>query len=132
VTSGVRSARTKYNYRQAFSYFLKYLRITDPSPLLQEDPRILEAKIIVFIIAENKKLSHNSIKTFQAAVKRFFDMKDIPLNKRKISKCIPAEENAKEDLAYTHEEVQKILAASDEPSRIALLLMASTGMRMAT
>jgi hypothetical protein len=62
VTAGVRADRTKENYRWAFDYFLKYLKIDDPLPLLQKDPRILESTIIEYIIwlEEERKLSHSA------------------------------------------------------------------------
>jgi hypothetical protein len=54
MTSGVRAARTKHNYRWAFNYFLKYLKITDPSSLVEKDPRILESMIIEFATSKQE------------------------------------------------------------------------------
>jgi integrase len=132
VTSGLRSAYSKEHYKWAFKTFLTHIQIEDPSTLLQKDPRFLESIIIEYIIymAEDKHLSHNSIRGAMNPILHFFEMNDIVLNKRKISKFVPADENSKEDKAYTHEEIQKLLAASDERFKCVILLMASTGMRV--
>jgi integrase len=53
------------------------------------------------------------------------------LNKRKIKRFLPPDESTKqEDRAYTHEEIQQMLLNCDERSRVVILLMASTGMRI--
>ena len=85
-----------------------------------------------FIIwmAEEKKLTHNSIKTITTSVFHFFEMNDVLVNRHKVSKFIPLDENNTEDRAYTHEEIQKVLAVSDERLKVVVLLMASTGMRV--
>jgi hypothetical protein len=81
-------------------------------------------------MAEEKKLRHNSVKSILAAVIHFFELNDIVLNRHKIGKFMPADEDVKEDRCYTHEEIAKLLAASDERFRVCILLMASTGMRV--
>lgn len=132
VTAGLRSTYSKEHYKWAFKTFLTHIQIEDPSTLLQKDPRFLESTIIEYIVymAEEKHLSHNSIRGAMSPILHFFEMNDILLNKHKISKFVPADENCKEDKAYTHEEIQKLLAASDERFKVVILLMASTGMRV--
>lgn len=57
-------------------------------------------------------------------------MNDVLLNKRKITRFIPEDEDHEEDECYTHQEIQRLLSVSDERIRVAILLMASTGMRI--
>jgi integrase len=58
-------------------------------------------------------------------------MNDVLLNKRKIKRFLPADRRATDrDRAYTHEEIQRILLNCDERTRIIVLLLASTGMRI--
>jgi integrase len=57
-------------------------------------------------------------------------MNDGLLNKRKITRFIPEDEDREEDECYTHQEIQRLLSVSDERIRVSILLMASTGMRI--
>jgi integrase len=57
-------------------------------------------------------------------------MNDVILNKKKISRFLPEDVSNHADRAYTHEEIQKLLQRCDELSRVIILLMASTGMRI--
>jgi integrase len=58
-------------------------------------------------------------------------MNDILLNKRKIKRFLPADRRATDrDRAYTHEEIARILLNCDERTRVIVLLLASTGMRI--
>ena len=57
-------------------------------------------------------------------------MNDVLLNKRKITRFVPPNESANDERAYTHEEIAQILLKCDERSRVMILLMASTGMRI--
>jgi integrase len=65
-------------------------------------------------------------------------MNDILLNKRKITRFIPADDSnmnadreaANGDRAYTHGEIHQIIQPCDDRSKVIALLMASTGMRM--
>jgi hypothetical protein len=100
--------------------------------LLEKDPKAIESIIIDFMIwmAEEKKLMHNSIRSIMHPVLHFFEVNDVILNKRKICKFVPADENGKEDRAYTYEEIQKLLAASDERFKIVILLKATTVMHV--
>jgi integrase len=52
-------------------------------------------------------------------------------NKRKIKRFLPPDESTRqEDRAYTQKEIRDRLLKSDERSRVLILLMTSTGMRI--
>lgn len=58
-------------------------------------------------------------------------MNDILLNKYKVRKFMPADEEERaRDKAYTREQIHKILEIADERTKVVVLLMVSTGMRM--
>jgi integrase len=134
VTDGVSSQHTKNNYRKSFSHFLECSHTTESDLLTraQQNPRLVEALIIKHIkyMAETQKLKHGTIHTHCASIYHFFRMNDINLNTRKIMRFLPPNEGTREDRAYTHQEIQNILQRTDERSRVAILLMASTGMRI--
>ena len=135
VTDGLSSNHTKKHYRKNFAHFLKCEGINDEHILIEQgnqNPRQVESLIINHVrdLAEKQGLGHGSIKTHCFAIFHFFEMNDINLNKRKIMRFLPPNEGTREDRAYTHEEIGQILQMGDERSRVMVLLMASTGMRI--
>ena len=49
VEDGLAAERTKERYRVAFRLFLQHCQLSNPTPLLQENPRHLENRIIDLI-----------------------------------------------------------------------------------
>jgi integrase len=132
VEDGLSSIRTKERYRDAFRLFLKYCQLEDATPLLEENPRRLEDRIIGYIryLDQVKHLARGTINIAICAIFHFFEMNDVLLNRRKINKFMPANRQTHDDRAYTHEEISQILLKCDERSRVMILLMASTGLRI--
>lgn len=136
VTDGLRSKHTKTNYRLAFKQFLKDgAKTQDLQVLLDYKPRIIEQMVIGYI--ENlvdKNRSHRTINLHCAAIFHFFEMNDIVLNKRKITRFIPPDESAGDfmDGVYTVEEISRIVneGCNDLRTKLMVMLMASTGMRI--
>lgn len=132
VEDGLASIRTKERYRDAFKLFLKYCQLVDAAPLLVENPRLLEDRIIGYIryLDQVKHLVRGTITISVCAIFHFFEMNDVLLNRRKINKFMPESITTHDDRAYTHEEISQILLKCDERSRVMILLMASSGMRI--
>lgn len=139
--AAIPSPFTKGVYRAAFSRFLRYLDMEGKqATLLQQDRKIIESQIIGYIhfLSEIKKYGHDSLRPPLAAIFHFYEMNDIILNKRKITRFMPQDDSDSEsdeaaengDRAYTHEEIQQLLQSCDNRMRVIVLLMASTGMRM--
>jgi integrase len=78
--------------------------------------------------ARNK--SHSYINSLFCAIKHFYLMNDIRINKEKIGKFLGESGRKNTDRAYTHEEIKKILDVADLRMKSVVLLMASTGMRI--
>jgi integrase len=131
VEDGLASERTKERYRVAFRLFLEYCQC-DSHSLLDENPRRLEDRIIGYIrfLDQVKHQARGTINISVCAIFHYFEMNDIVLNKRKITRFVPPNESVKDDRAYTHEEIAQILLHCDERARMMILLMASTGMRI--
>jgi integrase len=64
------------------------------------------------------------------AIKLFCEMNDITLNWRKIGKLLPSTDLVAEDEAYTREQIKKMLQFCDLRTRIIVLFLASSGMRL--
>jgi hypothetical protein len=63
-------------------------------------------------------------------VKLFCEMNDIIVNWRKVNKLLPHGNDNAADEAYTREQIKKMLEYSDLRSKIPILFMASSGMRL--
>lgn len=132
VEDGIKVAVTQRRYRIAFQGFLTFTKQT-AEQLLQEQPRQIEHKIISYIRYLNtvKQQNRGTINVSVSAIFHFFEMNDILLNKYKVRKFMPEDDNDRDrDKAYTHQQIRQILEVCDERSKVAILLMCSTGMRM--
>lgn len=126
---------TKRNYIHCFSkYYLprpenKGLTLDQ---ILQKDVKAIEYEIIDTIdyMKGTLGLSFSSITLFTASVIYFFEINDVIINTKKINK-FKGENIAKfEYRSYSIEEVSILLSVCDERGKAAVLLMASTGMRV--
>jgi integrase len=134
VTDGLSSKHTKLHYKKNFIHFLR-CQGTDENTLIERantNPRQVESMIINHIrhLTDKQGLGHGSIRAHCFSIFHFFEMNDINLNKRKIIRFLPPNEGTREDRAYSHVEINQILQMCDERSRVMILLMASTGMRI--
>jgi hypothetical protein len=109
VTDGIASPASKIQYRFAFGRFLEYIQISQER-LSQENSKELQAIIIDYIkLLTAKRMKPGTIKLRVAVILHFFDMNDILLNKRKITRSIPEDEDRDEDEYYAHQEIRVIL-----------------------
>ena len=93
--------------------------------------RILEDYVLII----QAKISKGEITTATAhstipPVKLFCEMNDIILNWKKINKLLPHGNDNAADEAYTKEQIKKMLEHSDLRTKIPILFMASSGMRL--
>jgi integrase len=93
-----------------------------------------EAQIIEYIgHLKNKGNSFSSINVVLAAILHFYLMNDdVTLNRKKISRFL-GKESVKVDQvrkAYSNEQIAKMLRVCDERTKVIILLLASTGVRV--
>jgi integrase len=123
-----RSQETRNSYQLSFQ---KYMKFVGDDLFFDNNPRIIESKIIEFILSlrmEGK--SNGAISNYLNAIKSFYKINDIVLNVHKINKFMPERMRVNKDRAYTHEEIGKLLEISDECMRVVILLLSSTGCRL--
>jgi integrase len=135
VTDGLKTFRTSQNYRLAFDYFLKTtIKNDDLLALINTKPSVIESKIISHIefLKDERKFTYSTIQVHLSAIYHFFDVNDVQLNLRKIKKFLPSDdsESYRGDRPYSIDEINQILSKCDVRSRVVVLLMASTGMRL--
>jgi site-specific recombinase XerD len=105
----------------------------DLQALVDTNAYVIESKIISHTeyFKEVKKLKYWSIQVYCAAILHFFEMNDVVLNTKKNKRFLPADEgHYNQDRLYSTDEIVKILDICDIRSRIIILLMTSTGMRI--
>lgn len=138
ITDGLRTKQTKKAYKTAFKQFLKDgAKTQDLIVLLNHKPRVLEQMIIGYIEnLRDKGRAHRTIALHVAAILHFFvTLNDVPLNKRKITRFIPSDDEESttphSDKAYNADDILRLLnACGDIRTKVMVLLMASTGMRL--
>jgi integrase len=136
VTEGIQSPHTLVAYRRNFKHFIYHIKVQDLQVLLEYSPKVIESFIIDYIkhLRDVEKLKRMSIEVHLAAIMHFFDMNDFPISiasRKKFKRFLPPDESTQEDRPYTTEEIRQILdKCYDERSRVIILLMVSTGMRI--
>jgi integrase len=133
VTDGLKSQQTKETYRLAFQYFLTVtVKSQDLRVLLDTKPSVIESKIISHVeyLRDVRKLKYWSIQVYCSAILHFFEMNDMLLNTKKIKRFLPLDESQAADRPYSVYQIQQILDKCDVRSRVIILLMSSTGMRV--
>jgi integrase len=129
-SQSLRSAATKKDYIASLSYYMAYLKVDDYEALISE-PALIQSHIIDYLIflREERKLSPNTIRTYVASVKRFYDMNDVSLNWRRIFMYQGEHYKVVDDTAYSSEQIKILLDNSDMRDKAIILLLASSGMR---
>jgi integrase len=126
--SSIRSPETRDKYS---IYFKKYQEFIGPDLFCDSNPRLIEQKIIEFLIdMKSKGKGYSTIHNYAAAVLAFYKINDAVLNVTKISKFIPVQKKVRKDRAYTFEEIGKLLEIADERIRAITLLLTSSGIRV--
>lgn len=111
---------------------MQYRGATEYEQLLEVDPRVIQLKIINYILHLRKQntLTGQSINTRLSAIQKFYETKDVELKRKKIKSYIGSRKKKMKDRAYTYEEITKMLEKADQRERIVVLLMCSSGMRV--
>ena len=150
----IKSKDTFLSYNYQLKAYMKYKGIADGqySQLIEDkDTRIIEDDIIDFIISlKERNYSLASQKACLTALIHFYSINDLVLNRKKIGKFLsndddvivvnnndndnnPSEisqDQGSGDKPYTHEQIARLLDFSDIRTKVIILLMCSSGMRV--
>ena len=123
--------KVSLNEKYVFNIFQKIPRIRGLGSILPKYPRLIEQKIIEFIVdMRNRGKGYAAIHNYVASVLAFYKINDVLLNVSKINKFVPAQKKVRKDRAYTRIEISKFLEITDERMRVVVLLMTSSGVRV--
>jgi integrase len=128
----VHSPFSRVSYKNSLELYMQFRRMQDCNQLIEEDPQMIQFKLIDYVISlrEENKLNASTIKSRIAAVKKFYDTNDIELKWKKINSYIGKGRKNRKDRPYTRSEIVKMLEKADQRTRVAILLMCSSGIRV--
>lgn len=130
--NSLRSPKTKQNYTSALKQYMRFHGLENYSQLVSmSNFQIFEAIKSFILDLVNRRSSTSNINMCLAALKNFYEMNDIEDIKWNKLKRFRGEETAfHEDRRYMHEEIHTLLNVCDLRMKVAVLLLASSGMRV--
>jgi hypothetical protein len=100
-TDSLRSPKTKKVYSTCLRNYLKYNNIEQPDKLLKNDIRMMQANVIDYLTScKVNSLSYLTKHLYFSVLKHFYEINDVILNWKKISKYLGENERAIADRAY--------------------------------
>jgi integrase len=78
----------------------------------------------------NKGKGYSTIHNYISAILAFYKINDVILNISKINIFVPENRRVRNDRAFSHEEISRLLSAADERMKVVIMLLASSGIRL--
>jgi hypothetical protein len=137
--SAIHSGKTLQLYKQHLFHFCDTVQMTTDEiiskyrkvkELIKLQQLIEDYVLLLQTKVRNGEITAGTCNVSLPPVKLFCEMNDIILNWRKINKLLPHGNDNAADEAYTREQIKKMLEYSDLRSKIPILFMASSGMRL--
>ncbi len=124
----IRSPKTLENYDHFLKKFMAFHNITSYEALLQGDIEQIEERITDWI-HQDRSITNTSKASYLGAIKHFYEMNRKPLAWRIILKHLGEKERAKQDRAYSINELLSMLNVATLREKMVLTLMVSGGLR---
>jgi integrase len=130
--NAIKSSKTKIAYAQSLRRYLNHRKLTEvDNLLLDQNPRLIESQIIDYVMTlRSEGIAYATICFLVAPVLTFYQLNDVVLNRRKISRYFGEYKKVVKDRAYTAEEIYKALQTADLRMKVIILLMSSGGQRI--
>jgi hypothetical protein len=131
--NAIKSPATQKGYRNALRRYLNHLKQDKIDSLLIHisNPRYIESQIIDYIMSlRNSGVSYATIKVLTIPIFTFYQLNDVVLNRKKVSRYLGEYKRVVKDHAYTTEQIQTVLQNADVRMRMILLILSSTGARI--
>jgi integrase len=131
--NAIKSPSTKIGYENSLRRYMNHLKLKEIDGLLLHaaSPKVIESQIIDYIMAlRDSGISHATIKFLIAPIFTFYQLNDVILNRKKVSRYLGEYKRVVRDEAYSTEHIQTALQNADQRMRMIILLLASTGARV--
>jgi hypothetical protein len=131
--NAIKSPATREAYENSLRRYLNHIKQKTPDDLLLHvsNPRYIESQIIDYIMSlRNSSVSYATIQFLVAPIFTFYQLNDVTLNRKKVSRYLGENKRVVKDGAYTTEQIQTALQTADTRMRMMLLILSSTGARI--
>ncbi len=131
--NAIKSPATKEGYETSLIRYLNHIKQKTPDDLLVHaaSPRYIESQIIDYIMSlRNNQVGYATIQHLIAPIFTFYQLNDVVLNRKKVSRYMGEYKRVVKDRPYTTEQIQQALQTADVRVRMVILLLSSTGARI--
>jgi integrase len=130
--NAIKSPATKAGYETSLKRYLNHIKKTGIDDLLvNTEPRYIESQIIDYIMSlRDKGVSYATMLFLITPIFTFYQLNDVILNRKKVSRYLGEFKRVVKDAAYTTEQIQMALQNADSRIRMIILILASTGARI--
>jgi site-specific recombinase XerD len=130
----IRSPKTKEAYETSLRRYLNHIKKTSIDDLLvnaASNPRYIESQIIDYIVSLRESgVGYKTMEFLIAPIFTFYQLNDVVLNRKKVSRYLGEYKRVVRDQAYTTEQIHSALQTADIRMRLILLILCSTGARV--
>jgi site-specific recombinase XerD len=128
----IHSPQTKIGYNNALKRYMNHLKMTDvDNLLLNSNSKAIEAQIIDYIMSLRQDgISYSTIRFLIAPIFTFYQLNDVVLNRKKVSRYMGEFKRVVKDKPYSTEQISQMLQNADQRMRMMILILCSTGCRI--
>ena len=131
----IRSPATQIGYKNSLKRYLAFLRLKDLDESLPTCPnsnsRHTESQIISHIMhLRERGIAYYTIHFLVAPIFTFYQLNDVTLNRKKVSRYLGEYERVARDGAYTREQIQIMLQNADSCLSMIIQILNSTACRI--
>lgn len=114
--NAIKSSATRRGYIISLKRYLNYLKMTEVNDLLlEQNPKVIESQIIDYIMSLREDgIAYKTIQFLTAPIFTFYQLNDIMLNRKKISRYLGEYKKIVKDKAYNVEQIQQALTNADQ------------------
>lgn len=128
--NAIKSEETKDEYRRCLLRYLSHYKTT-LEEMLTIPIADIENMLVDYLLELRKQdLSSSYINLNFCALKLYYFMNDVRINKEKIGKYLGESKKKNVDRSYTHAEIKSLLDIADLRLKVVISALASTGMRI--
>jgi len=131
-TKSIRNEITRKKYSESLANFLKFCDFERYEQLLEiSDTEKAEAikEFLVYLDSE-RKLSSSSINNHYYPIKLFYEVNNVLLNWKQLSRNKPRLQRIVDDRLYTDTEIKRFIDHANIREKVVILVLLSTGMRV--
>ena len=128
--NSIKSEETKEEYKRSLLRYISHYK-TNLGDILNRPISEIENMLVDYLLELKKQdLSSSYINLNFCALKHFYFMNDVRINKEKISKFLGEPKKKNVDRSYTHPEIKGMLDIADLRFKVVISVLASTGVRV--